>query len=164
QRGERRGAAHGVAAEGAAVGARLPLRARLLRDERADRHAAAEALRREPNVGLDALVLAGEHASGPPDAALDLVAHEQDAVAVAQLAQCLEVSGRWHDIAALTLDRLDEDGRRVPGIEPFGEQIVLDGRDAPHRAGGLAAAAVAAIAIAVGHVVSVREDGREAET
>src|SRR6266581_3722181 len=88
-----------------AVRARLPLHGRLLRDDRADRHAAAEALRREQDVGLDPLVLAGEHASGPPDAALDLVAHEQDAVAVAQLAQCREVPGRWHDIAALTLDR-----------------------------------------------------------
>src|SRR5437867_9412507 len=153
QRGERRGAAHGVAAERAAVRARLPFHDRLFRDDRADGHAAAEALRREQNVGLDALVLAGEHASGPADAALDLVAHEQDAVAVAQLAQCLEVSGRWHDIAALTLDRLDEDGRHAPGIESFGEQIALAGRDAPHRAGGLAATEVAAIAIAVGNVV-----------
>src|SRR2546430_5698428 len=40
--------------------------------------------------------------------------------------------------------------RSAPGIEPFGEQIVLDGRDAPHRAGGLAATEVAAIAIAEG--------------
>src|SRR3989442_4962196 len=53
-----------------------------------------------------------------------------------------------------TLDRLDEDGRHAPGIEPFGEQIVLDGRDAAHRAGGLAATEVAAIAIAVGNVRS----------
>ena len=79
----------------------------------ADRHARAQALGGEQDVGLDALVLAGEHLPGPADAALDLVGHQQDPVPVAEGAQVAQLAGRRHDVAAFALDRLDEDGGHV---------------------------------------------------
>src|SRR5207302_11336196 len=93
--------------------------------------------------------------------ALDLVAHQQDAVPVAQLAQRLHVAGRRHDVAALPLDRLHENGGRALRVEPLGEQVVLDGRHAAHRTGGLTAAEVAAVAVAVGDVIHLGQKGRE---
>src|ERR1043166_4264350 len=102
------------------------------------------ALGAEQDVGLDPLVLRRPHLAGASHAALHLVAHQQDAVAVAQLAQRLHIAGRRHDVAAFPLDRLHENRGRALRVEPLGEQVVLDGRHAAHRTGGLAAAEVAA--------------------
>src|SRR2546422_4503589 len=52
----------------------------LLGHDRADRHAAAEPLGREQHIRLDPLMLARPHFAGPSDAALYLVAHEQDEI------------------------------------------------------------------------------------
>src|ERR1051325_1336163 len=69
--------------------------------------------------------------------------------------------GRRHDVATLALDRLHENGGRVLRVEPLGEQVVLDGRHAAHRTGGLATAEVAAVAVAVGDVVHLGQEWRE---
>src|SRR5438128_3530895 len=164
ERGERRRAAHRVPAEGAAVRPRLPLHDRFFGDDRADRHAAAEPLRREQHVGLDPLVLARPHLAGPPHAALHLVAHQQDAVAVAQLAQRLQVARRRHHVPALALDRLHEDRGHALRVEPLGEQVVLDGRHVPHRARGLSTTEIAVVAIAVWDVIDLGKERREAGT
>src|SRR6266550_3234537 len=102
---------------------------------------------------LDPLMLARPHFAGPSYAALYLVAHEQDAVAVAQLPQSLQIAGRRHHVAALALDRLHEHRRDALRVQPLGEQVVLDRRHTPHGARGLGVAEVAVVAIAVGHVV-----------
>src|SRR5439155_4064982 len=47
-------------------------------------------------------------------------------------------------------------------IQPFGEQVVLDGRHTPHGARGLGAAEVAVVPVTVGHVVHLGEERREA--
>ena len=54
---------------------------------RAERQPAGEALAREDDVGLDAVVLDGPEPPGATDAALHLVGDEQDAVLVAELPQ-----------------------------------------------------------------------------
>src|SRR5207244_1129506 len=70
--------------------------------------------------------------------------------------------GRRHDVAALALDRLHEHRGDALRVQPLGEQVVLDGRYAPHGARGLGVAEVAVVAIAVGHVVHLGEERREA--
>ena len=127
----------------------------------ADRHARAESLGGQQDVGLHALVVAGPHLPGPADAALHFVRHQQDAVFVAQGPQVAQPSGRRDDVAAFTLNRLHEDGRHVPRVEMPAEQL-LDGADA--AAGALVAvgAELAAVPVRVGHVVHVRQQRPEA--
>ena len=161
ERRQRRRAAHRVTTKGAAVRAGLPFHDRFFGDDRTDRHAAAQALGAEQDIGLDPLVLRRPHLPGASHAALHLVTHQQDAVAVAQLPQRLQVPGRRHDVATLALDRLHENGGGALRVEPLGEQVVLDGRHAAHGAGGLAAAEVAAVAVAVGDVIHLGQERRE---
>src|SRR5206468_1160867 len=108
---------------------------------------AAQALGREQDVRLDAFVFARPHLARAADAALDLVADEQDAVAVADRAQVLEVAGRRHDVAALALDGLHENGGDAVRRHFLGEQFFLDPRRTACGAGRLAAAILTAIAI-----------------
>ena len=105
----------------------------LLGDDGADRHAGSQSLRGEEDVGLDALVLAGPHLSGAPDAALHLVRHQQDAVPVAERAQVAQPSRRRDDVAAFSLNRLDEDGGDVARVEVAGEQLFSIGARSSRR-------------------------------
>ena len=59
-----------------------------------------------------------------PDAALHLVGHQQDAVPVADLAQPPEEADRRDDVAALALDRLDEDAGDVLGAQLTIEELL----------------------------------------
>ncbi len=87
------GGAEGVAAERGAVRARVEqLARRAERDERADREAAADALRDRDRVGRDAGVLEGEPLTRAAGAGLDLVDDEQRAVALGEFARGREVS------------------------------------------------------------------------
>ena len=54
---------------------------------------------------------------GAADPALHLVGDEQDAVLVAELPQPGQEAGRRDDVAALALDRLDEDRRDLLGVD-----------------------------------------------
>src|SRR5205823_8534718 len=117
--------------------------------------------RGQQDVRLDPLIFACPHHAAAPDPALHFVAHEQNAVAIAQLAQRLEVAGRRHDVASLTLNRLDEDRGDAVGRYFFGEQFVLDPGRAAHRTCRLAAAVLAAIAIPVRDVVDFGQERRE---
>src|ERR1700687_26012 len=79
--GHRGGACHRVADVGSAESADL----RAVHDlgaprDGGDRTAAAERLGQSDQVRLQAVVLAGEHAPGTPEAGLDLVDHQQDPV------------------------------------------------------------------------------------
>ena len=98
----------------------------LLRDHHADGQSRAEALGQRHDVGRDAPVLAREHLAGTPDAGLHLVEDQQDAVPVAQRPQAGEEPVRRHEVAALALDRLDQDRGDLARRHVAGEQHVLD--------------------------------------
>ena len=132
----RRGAGDRVAAERRAVAARLPVHQLGAGDDAGQRQAAGEALADAHDVGLDAVVLARPHRAGAADAGLHLVDDEQDAVAVAQLAQVGQPARRRHDVAAFALDRLDEDRRHVGWVGELLEQDLLDVVGAGQRRGG----------------------------
>src|SRR6185503_18379649 len=104
---------HRVPREGRSMGARRPGPQRLPADEGADRHAGSDALGNRDEVGLDAGVLDRPPAPGPAHARLDLVGDEDDPVLIAQLAQAAQEAGRGGEVAALALDRLDDDGGNV---------------------------------------------------
>ena len=114
---DRRGAGDRAAAVGAADAAEV----RRVHDlgaagDRADRHAGAERLRGDDQVGNDAVVLDREQAAGAAEAALHLVGDHDDAVRVAQLANAPEEARRHRDEAGLALHRLDDhrgDRRRI---------------------------------------------------
>ncbi len=120
-----------VAAVGVAVGAGRPGADALARDDAAQRHAAGDALGRADDVRLHTPVLDGPPASRASHAGLHFVYDQQNAVAVAQLAQQREKAGRRHDVAAFALDRLDQDGghvfRRDQALEDCLLQVVDDG-------------------------------------
>src|SRR5205814_9872524 len=83
---------------------------------RRERQAVRDRLRQADDVRNHPRVLEAPHPAGPRKAALDLVRDVEDAVLIAQRAQLLQ-ERRWgRVVAALALDRLDEDaghlGRR----------------------------------------------------
>ena len=99
-------------------------------DDAGERQPAGQALADAHDVGLDAVVLGRPHRAGAADAGLHLVEHEQDAVLVAQPPQVGEPAGGRDDVAALALDRLDEDRRHVARVGELAEQHLLDVRRA----------------------------------
>ena len=97
ERGERRGARDRRAAVRGTVRARLPGHHVVARDHGAERQPARDALAGRDDVGRHALLLDRPHRAAAPHARLHLVADEQDAVAVAELAQVAEPPlGRQH--------------------------------------------------------------------
>ena len=71
--------------------------------------AAGQALGEAEQVGRDALLLAGEHRAGAAEAGRDLVADQQHAVRVAELAHGAQVAGRVDEHPGGALDeRLDD--------------------------------------------------------
>ena len=85
-----------------------------------------DALGGEQDVGLDAPVLDRPHLAGPPGARLDLVGDEQDPVLVADRAEALEEAVLGDDVAALALDRLDDDRRDLVGRRQLVEQHLVE--------------------------------------
>ena len=83
-----------IAAEGGAVSAGAEdLRRRPPRQAGADGYAVGQALGQGHDIGLDAAVLMGEELAGAAHAGLDLVEHQQPAMAVADLPQARQVVG-----------------------------------------------------------------------
>src|SRR5262249_55658861 len=78
------------------------------------------------DIGRDSPVLAGKHLAGAPYSRLHFIEYEQDAMPVTQIAQALQKAVRWHEIAALALDGLDQDGRHLAGRYVAREEHVLD--------------------------------------
>ena len=87
--------------------------AALVGDDRPDRHAAAQPLGKSHHIGLHILVLPGEHLAGAADARLHFVKHQQQVVLVADLAQGGQVARVGDVDAALALQRLDQNRRRL---------------------------------------------------
>ena len=76
-------------------------------------HTATQGLAHEQHVGLGILVLVGEALAATAEPGLDLVEHQQDAPAGADLAHLGQVTGVGHFHAGLTLDRLHQEGHGV---------------------------------------------------
>ena len=81
---------------------------------------------------------------------------------VADGAQVAEPAGGRDDVAALALDRLDEDGRHVVRVEMAREEVLLEHVEAAARARRLVGAPLAAVAVRVRDVVHVRQQRAEA--
>ena len=93
-------------------------RAALLREDRRQRHAGADALRQRHHVGLEAEALVGEEGAGAAHARLHLVGDQEDVLLVAPGADGGEVGGVGDVDAALALDRLDHDRAGVAASSP----------------------------------------------
>ena len=98
-----------------------------------------------------------------PDATLDFVHHQQDAVLVADAAQFLHEDRRSDDVSALALDRLDKNGRDFFRREDGLKQFVFDIARAAERKflGVLRTARTAPIHIGIAHVRNSRHQRRE---
>ena len=123
--GEPGRARHGVATERGAVGAPSPA---LLEapgaDDRRQGQPVRDRLGQAHDVRDDPGVLEGPHRAGPAEPRLDLVGDEQDPVLVAERAQAAQERGRGRRVAALALDRLDEDrGDRIRRRDRVGELV-----------------------------------------
>ncbi len=98
------------------VGAGLHAACRVFgRKAGAQREAAANALRNSHDVGRDAGPFVGKQLAGAPDAGLDLVEDQQQAVLVAQLPERPHEFPGCQPQTALALHRLDEDRSRCIG-------------------------------------------------
>ena len=134
-------ALHRMAAEGHPVRVHVRVREERLHDRVSRDHGADDAVRGgEPlrgghEVGPDVVPLGAEPGAHPAEARDHLVGAEQDAVAVADLADALEVPGRRRERAARVLHRLhDHHGhglrpglldRRVEVLEQHGGELLL---------------------------------------
>ena len=78
-------------------------------DHAGERQPGGDRLRDRHQVGLDAVVLRGEHSTGASEARLHLVDDEDDAVLVADPAQPDEEVARRGEEAGLALDGLDDE-------------------------------------------------------
>ena len=87
----------------------------LRRDERPQRHSAAEGLGQADDVGRDAVALHGEERSRAPQSGLYFVEDEQCARAVAAFAQRFEPARSRQAHARFALHWLDEYGGRAAG-------------------------------------------------
>src|ERR1700761_1354827 len=74
----------------------------------ADGQPGAQSLRQGHDVRRHAPMLTREHPTRAPDATLNLVENQQNAVPVAQIAQSLQEAIRRYEVAALALNRLNE--------------------------------------------------------
>src|SRR5579863_3158804 len=78
-------------------------------------------------------VLDGPPFPGAPDSALDLVDHQQDAVAIADAAQFLHEDGRSDNVSTFALHRFDEDCRYFFRGKRGLEELVFDEAGAAQR-------------------------------
>ena len=115
QRETQRRDAHRHAERIAAIGRAMRARRHALGrfgggETRAERKAAADPLGDRHDVGRDAQPIISEQLAGAPNAGLDFVEDQKQAVLVAQFAQAAQEFRRQHAHAALALHRLDQDG------------------------------------------------------
>ena len=152
------GARYRIAAEGRAVRGRLPLvHQPPAGDHGAQRQARGNRLGQRHDVGDHSGLLAGKHLARPPIARLHLVGDQQDAMLVAELTQTRhEIGGRDH-VAALSQDRLDDEGGDVPRRHPRVEHLVDEVEDIIERR-RVARPGRISVRIRVGHVIHARQE------
>jgi hypothetical protein len=123
EHGESRRAHQRIAIKSAALVAMLETGRIFGRQERRQRHAAADAFAERHDVGFDAGMLVVEQLASPAHTGLDLVDDQQQSALLGQRAQLLqELIGRRPD-AGFALDRLQHDRDRLGRDQP------LDGLD-----------------------------------
>src|SRR5688572_29279112 len=86
----------------------LPVHQVRARDARAQRQAGSDAFRDANDIGLHFVVLASEHFAGAAHAALNFVKDKKDSVFVANPTQAFQKALWRGDVAAFTLNRLDD--------------------------------------------------------
>ena len=91
----------------------LKTRRKPLREQRTDRHARGQALGEHHCIRTNPSALKREPCTGAPDTGLHLVKEQQRIVLVAQRSCLLKERLIDHVHAALALNRLDEDARRL---------------------------------------------------
>src|SRR6202453_1172398 len=91
---------------------------------RRQRQSAGDTFGGADQVGLDALVLAGEHRSGPGKPGHHLVGDEHNVVLMAPIEQRRQEPLGRNDEAAFALDGLDDDGGQI-----FGADLLLEDAD-----------------------------------
>jgi hypothetical protein len=128
-------------------------------DDHADGQAGAESLRQRHNVRHHIEVLRGEHLARAADAGLDLVKNQQNAVPIAQFPQALQKSIGGNQVAALALNRLDENGRHFAGRHVVHEQYVFD--ITQHRTTLIGAGEQRPVVVRIGHVSDARHAREE---
>ena len=104
----------------------------LRRDERPQRHSAAEGLGQADDVGRDAVALHGEERSRAPQSGLYFVEDEQRARAVAAFAQRFEPARSRQAHARFARHGLDEYGGRAAG-DPVERLEIVEFDRAAHR-------------------------------
>ena len=96
--------------------ARLPGVEQLLAgDDPREGEARGDPLRHHQDVGLNVLVLHGEHLSGAPVAGLHLVGDQQNAELTGEFAKSWQEASRRHNVATLAQDRLNDDRGNIFG-------------------------------------------------
>ena len=139
-----RHAGHGVAAECRGMAAAGPVHHRGPRHDRPQRQSVGNPFGQAHDIALNPPVLAGKVLASPAKSALHFVQHQEHTVLVADLSQAWQKIVRRNDVAALALDRLDEDGRQL-----------FNRTDRPQQG-------VHAFEIAIAGVMDVRHQRREA--
>src|SRR6266508_226729 len=120
--------------EGGDVRARTPGGQDLVgSDDGRDWESAREPLRDRHQIRHDTIPVAAPHASGAPQAGLDLVVDQQEAELVAELAQPAQVAVARDDVAGARLHRLDEHGRHVGNRARVAERRLLAAKQATHE-------------------------------
>ena len=92
--------------------------------ESGERESTGDALGHADDVGLDAVVLDGEHLAGATEAALHLVGDEHDPVLAAALDEPGHERVRRRDVAAFAEHRLEDDGRSLVGCGHRLQQMI----------------------------------------
>src|ERR1700688_1904309 len=105
-------------------------------------------------------MLALEHLAAAPDARLNLIEDQEDAVAVAELAQARQKSIGGDEIATLPLDGLDENGGHFVRRYVVHEQDFLD--ITQHRAPLIAAREQGPVTVGVRYMRDSRHGRKEA--
>ena len=121
------GAGQRVAAEGRPMVARFEDVCPGIRKARADGHSAAQSLGQGHDVGRDAGVLVREPPAGATESGLDLVEDQEQVVAVAPLADALQVSGGRGDDADLAHHRFEHHRDRLVGGRGLDRGRVVEG-------------------------------------
>ena len=156
EHGDAGGAGDRVAAVRRAVRAATPALAELAPGhDRRQREPVGDRLGHAHDVGDDPRVLERPHLARPAVARLHLVGDQQDPVLVAQRAQRAHERDRRRVVAALALDRLDEDRGDLRGGDDRGQQRPQD-REARRRGGRLVA-----VELGVGGRVRREVDARQ---
>src|SRR3990167_11172753 len=94
-------------------------------------------------------MLTGKHPAGAAETGLNLVGHQENAVAPAQLLDHAEKFGRRDNVPPFALDRLDEYGRNLFRRYLTAEQNFFDGLHAFDAAGAVSQIVGAAVTIAI---------------